>query len=233
MGRRRRLLDIYRGNDPRDFPTYGVADAAAYLHVPRATIRAWVFGQRGGLGPVVKPAGGRLLSFRNLVELFVLAAIRRRHGLPMRHVRSAVRYLQQRFGQPHPLADQEMLTDGVSLFIDCLGRLVTVSEPGQLAMKAALLAVLQRIERDVSGPLRIYPFGRTSEPSPESPRVVFVDPRVQFGRPCLEGTSIPIAALRERWVAGDSIARLAHDYGVAEDAIERGLQFATATPSAA
>ena len=58
------------------------------------------------------------LSFVNLVEAHVLAAIRRRHGVRLPKVRRALDYLQRQFPVEHPLINQAFQTDGLDLFVD-------------------------------------------------------------------------------------------------------------------
>ena len=78
--------------DVRELPAYGVAEAAHYLLVPRATLRSWLAGMSYGKGsdrrrfrPVIQPAATSpvALSFINLIEAHVLAAIRRKHRVDM------------------------------------------------------------------------------------------------------------------------------------------------------
>ncbi|MBI4953992.1 MAG: DUF433 domain-containing protein [Myxococcales bacterium] len=82
--------DIYGGRRPEDVPAYSLPEAAALAGVPASTLRAWVVGRRfparGGEGwshPVVPLAKDeqRFLSFTNLVEVCVRAAMRRKHAL--------------------------------------------------------------------------------------------------------------------------------------------------------
>ena len=80
--------------DLREMPAYTITEAAHYMNMPRATTRYWASGQ--GMYPSLITAAGRhptLLSFLNLVELHVLAAIRREHTLPMPKVRAAIDWL--------------------------------------------------------------------------------------------------------------------------------------------
>ncbi|MGH8656326.1 MAG: hypothetical protein ACREYE_30915 [Gammaproteobacteria bacterium] len=111
-------------------PLYTASEAAHYLRVPVSTARAWVLGQgyrsKGELKrfkPVIELADrqGRRLSFINLVELFVLSAIRRKHGAALPQVRRALDYLGKRFPTPHPLADHQFQTNGVDLFVKKFG----------------------------------------------------------------------------------------------------------------
>lgn len=113
--------------------------------------------------PVVPAADpkNRLLSFVHLLELHVLAAIRRQHGVKMGDIRHAVGYLERRFGHEHPLVQADMATDGQDLFVSHLGELVNITKEGQLAMRELLTAHLRRIERDERGlAIRLYPFTR-------------------------------------------------------------------------
>ncbi len=117
-----------------------------------------------------------------------------------------------------------MLTDGKNLFIEQYGQLVSISEDGQLAMKAVLEAHLQRIERDAKGvPIRLFPFTRSR--IEESPQFIVIDPQIRFGKPCITGTRVPTSIIAERHEAGDSIALLADDYGRSTEEIEEALRY--------
>ena len=76
----------------------------------------------------------------------------------------------------HPLADHKLATDGLDLFVETNGQLITSSQARQLAIRKLLEAHLQRIDRDPTGiPLRFYPFTRkrlTEEPLEEPKAVV-------------------------------------------------------------
>jgi uncharacterized protein (DUF433 family) len=225
--------NIYGGRDPIAVPAYSLAEASHLLHVAPATVRSWVLGRAYPTQSGTRHSRAVIdiadreqhsLSFRNLVELHVLSAIRLVHGVKLDAVRNAVRFLQREFGSQHPLADEEMQTDGKDLFVDRYGELVNVSAQGQLAMKDVLGRYLARIERDPLGvPVRLYPFTTTREEVER--RTVVIDPRVQFGRPCLRGTGTPTSVIAERYSAGDSIKVLAADYDRSIDDIEEALRY--------
>lgn len=114
------------------------------------------------------------LSFINLIEAHVLAAIRRKHRIDMPAVRRTIEFLKREFGSPHPLADYKFETNGVDLFVEHLGDLISVSQGGQLAIRQLLEAHLRRIDRDDKGfPLRLYPFTRVNET--EQPKNIVID----------------------------------------------------------
>jgi uncharacterized protein (DUF433 family) len=214
-------LDVYGGRDPSLIPFCSLRECAEWLSLPSSTVRAWFLGQ-SGFEPVLKlddPAS-RMLSFVNLTEVFVLAAIRRKHQIPLSRVREAVKFLQKRLGDDHPLASQEMSTEGSAILVEQLGKLVSASEHGQVISEELVRARLRRIERNAQGvPMRLYPLTRrgllSEEPAgvEQAPTSVVIDPRIQFGRPCLNGTGVPTAVIHERWLAGEDIQEIAADYG--------------------
>ncbi len=216
--------DIYGGRDPVEIPAYTIPDVAQWLRVPLSTTRAWLLGQ-SGFEPVIEIAdrSSKSLSFRNLVELHVLAAIRREHAVPMQRVRLAVDFMKSRLGEPNPLASVRMLTDGRDLLIEAYEQFVNVTRGGQLEVREFVQAYLDRVEHDAHGPVRLYPFSRKHVL--EDPRSISIDPRVQYGRPCLIGTGIPTAEIADRCKAGESIASLARDYGRPEQQIEEAIRY--------
>lgn len=218
--------------DVRELPAYGVAEAAHYLLIPRATLRAWVAGMSYGSGserkmfkPVICPAAKSpvALSFINLIEAHVLAAIRRKHHVDMPAVRRSIDFLKQKFGSPHPLADHQFETNGVDLFVERYGQLMSVSEGGQLAVRELLQAHLRRIEWDTHGvPLRLYPFTRVDEP--EQPKNIVIDPFISFGKAVITGTGVSTDIVAERFKAGESADELANDYGCDREKIEEAIR---------
>lgn len=216
--------DIYGGRDPAEIPAYTIPDAAQWLRVPLSTTRTWLLGQRGFQSVVeIADRPSKTLSFRNLVELHVLAAIRRKHAVPMQRVRLAVDFMKSRLGEPNPLASLRMLTDGRELLIEAYEQFVNVTRGGQMEMREFVQAYLDRVEHDAHGPVRLYPFSRKQVL--EDPRSIAIDPRVQYGRPCLIGTGIPTAEIADRCKAGESIASLARDYGRPEQQIEEAIRY--------
>lgn len=224
-----------RGNgrrDPRELPAYRLVEAARYLRLPSRTLRNWLVGwdyptQGGPRSSVrlIEPASSQplLLSFVNLTEAHVLAAIRRKHNLSLHAVRKSLDYLTRKHPSSHPLIDQQFETDGVSLFVDFYGNLENISQEGQTEIRECVKAYLERIERDPAGiPIKLYPYTRDGdEPQPRS---VVIDPRVAFGRPVLAGTGISTAVVAERFDAGEALADLASDYGRRQEEIEEAIR---------
>src|SRR5260370_41558717 len=121
-------------NDPRLVPAYSVIEAAHYLRLPEETLRSWVVGrlypvagQSKRSRPLIQMDDPKkqYLSFINLVEAHVLAAIRRRHDVKLPKVRKALDYVSRKFGEERPLINQAFQTDGLDLLFERSGDLIT------------------------------------------------------------------------------------------------------------
>ncbi len=223
-------MTIHRatGTDVRELPAYTISEAAHYMGVPRATARYWASGRHRA--PALIDAAGQRplrLSFLNLAELHVLAAIRRRHSLPMPKVRAAIDWLadhtKSASDKRHPLISKTLDTDGVDLFVEHYGRLVNISQNGQIAMRDVMSAALRRIERDLKGiPVRLYPFTRSSIDN--APTRIVMDPTLSAGRPVIAGTGLATDVIAERYKAGESILDLTQDYECEISDIEEAIR---------
>jgi uncharacterized protein (DUF433 family) len=223
--------------DSRVLPAYTISEAAHYVRMPEATLRSWMAGRSypvSGQKRVSKPViqfddpKRKFLSFINLVEVHVLTAIRRRHGIKLPKVRRALQYVKQEFAIERPLIHESFQTDGLDLFVERYGQLINASREGQQAMKDIISVYLQRIERDTTGlPVRLYPFTRETESDVtlrSDPRLVVMTPDVSFGRPFIAGTGVPVSAIYERYKAGDSVADLAQDFRLETSAVEEAIR---------
>ena len=210
---------------------YTFADAARYVRAPVATVRAWFLGTKTGWGqfhPVLQldDPTRRMLSFRNLVELHVLNSIRKRHRVTLFRVRTAIEILSVAWKSEHPLAEQDILTDGYELFARVSGLLTNVSnDDKQIILDKVLRAALRRIERHpTGGACKLFPFPSAEVESAE-PQTIEINPSVQFGRSCLAGTGIPTEILYQRHRGGDGVDVLAHDYEMPIERVREAIRF--------
>lgn len=227
---------VYGGVDPRNLPAYTVPMASQYLRVPQQTLRSWIFGRDYATGsgtkrsPAVIQPSSKLghLSFWNLAEAFVLAAIRRQHGVPLPKIRKALRFVETELKVSRPLIHQIFQTDGVDLFVDHFDKLLNVSKSGQIAIKQALAARLERIEFDESGlAAKLFPYALKDE----TRRALEIDPTRGFGKPLICGTLITAEAVLDRFQGGESTRDLAKDYRIDQTLIEDAIR--SALPQAA
>jgi len=222
-----KVSKLYGGADPRSLPNHSLTEVAAYLRIPRSTLCAWFLGM-GKLKPILDIAqkAPPALSFFNLVEAHVLNAIRTYHRLP--EIRRALLYIERELGVDRPLIRKTFQTDGVSPFVAHLGRLLNVTQEGQLAMREVLAAYLRRLDFDQDGIAeRLYPFTRAGARGGlelEDPKSVVFDARIAFGRLVVAGTGVPTAAVADRFVAGDTLDDLATDYGIRRELVEEAIR---------
>ena len=219
-----------------DAPSYKAAEASYLLKLNSSTVRAWCFGTtyRNSAGksktfaPVIAPADGflRLLSFSNLCELHVLGSITRSYNIPLQRVRPALEYVCEKMGVTRPLLASNFRTNGLDLFLEEAGQLVSVSGGGQTAMRGDFERSLDRIERASKGnPVRLFPFSRPPALPIPQPTAIVIDPRVAFGRPIVRTAGVRTEVIYDRFGAGDSPAEMAEDYGVSQEEILEALRY--------
>ena len=215
-------------DDPRHVPLYSIPECARYLGLPVPTVRNWVSGNDSD--PLILPAGSdpTALSFINLVELHVMAALRRHHRVPMQRVRTAAEFLERELCVEHPLARRELSTDGFSVFTEHLDQLLNLSARGQLEMREVVQIYLRRVEHDDENGLaaRLFPF--TREDRQKAPTLIVIDPSVSFGRPVVMGSGVRAEVIVDFFNAGETIADLANEYRLAPYQIEEAVRYALA-----
>lgn len=241
--RTKKFVDIYRGRDPRDIPTYGIYESAHALKIPLNTLTSWIRGRtyptrygKKTFEPLIKLPDEDLplLSFINLVEAHVIDAIRYKDKIPLVSVRTAVNHLREKYNSEHPLVEYELRHDGVDLFTDIKDYIVNVSREGQLAMREVITAYLKRIARDPQGSaIALYPYLKRHPQRVEEQKLVLIDPRISFGKPILVGVGVPTAVVADRNSAGETIAELAKDYGCQASDIAKAIEYERALPKAA
>ncbi|WP_204136869.1 DUF433 domain-containing protein [Halomicronema sp. CCY15110] len=221
--------------DTRNLPAYSYQDAERYLHIPKGTIRSWVKGRtyetkqgKRFSEPLIelpKP-DAKALSFTNLVEAHVLRAIRVEHEVRLDQIRIALSFISDELGYPHPLVREDFLkTDGQSIYVEHLERLLDASKGGQIAIRETLDIYLTRIEVDEQGiASRLFPFVHPDR-AKDDPKVIVIDPDISFGRPVIVGTRIPTSVLADRYQAGESVDLLAEDYRCDLALIQTALEY--------
>lgn len=220
-------------NDARDQPAYPLTEAARYLKLPPATLRAWTFGRvypttqgKGDFRPLIRPALRKppMLSFSNLIEAHVLRALRTDHGVSVKALRQAVEFAEKKLGIERLWLRSELCSDAGQVFLDRYGELIDLSASGQLAMRQVLQAHLKRVTWDEKRfPIRLHPFvaregGREAMP-------IAIDASIAFGRPVVIRRGISTATIVARIDAGETVADLAADYELSVAEIEDAVLY--------
>lgn len=218
-----------RNINPWELPNYTIEEAGRWLHVPLSTMHYWVIGE-ANLAPLTTVFSRRpiLLSFKNLVECFVLEGLRNTHGISLQAIRRSVEDLRLRNDSKYPLADSQLCTLGDTVYLANNDEpLIKLASYGQQGFKEILNPFLKRVERNTEGMAKmLFPFtSKQHMRSPTTaPRPVVIDPNVSFGMPVLVNSRISTAFLLSRKKGGASIPQLAADYGRSEAEIEEALE---------
>ena len=212
---------------PEELAAYTAVRAAQIVRLSPSTLRLWACGDGEHRALFVPAERSPLtLSFNNLVESFVLASMRRVHGVSMQKVRRALRFVGARLEIKRPLIHARFRTDGVRLFVQEADRLLDVSNEGQALLKDVLDANLARIEWGGNVAQRLYPWVRADLRAAQ-PKSIVVDPRRGFGQPIIAGTGVQARIVTERHRAGESILDLAEDYALEVPQIEDAIRCET------
>lgn len=219
-------------SDIRHQPAYTLAEAARYLKLPQATLRAWTVGRNYPVADghsrfqeLIKPARGKppLLSFFNLIEAHVLRALRTEHGVSIKALRDSIAYAERTLNIERLLLREDLRTHGGRVLLDHYGQLIELNASGQIAIRKALEDHLARIEWDRwKLPVRLYPYPSAAL---DGFRPIAIDANIAFGRPVLAARGVSTHVVAERLDAGESVTDLADDYGVSPSDIEQAALY--------
>lgn len=208
-------------------PLYTVTEAAQHLGLKPSTLHAWTRGSGGRPAVIPTPAGpgrGASITFIGLAEGHALAAFRQA-GVSMQRIRPALDKIKKEIGLAHALASRKLLTDGVEVLYeyaestgdDAVGDLVVVRDG-------------QRVFRDVvQDYLRCVTFGQDGYAElirlpAYGPANVVANPRRAFGQPIFADAGTRVEDVIDRFYAGDSISKVAEEFGVTREQVEAALR---------
>ena len=156
--------------------------------------------------------------------------MRKMYDLKLPRVRSALKMISQDFPQRHPLISEVFLTDRKDLFVERLGQIINVSQPGQMGLNFYHIH-LERIHVDSNGLFRFFPF--VMQPGPSEPKTIEINPMIGFGKPVISGTGISTAIIASRFNARESITELAAEYDCTSQQVEEAIRWERPLPVAA
>lgn len=226
-----------RPAEPRAIPAYRKVEASRYLRMSHRELHYWVSGVDDyyGEGPVAPLVGAadparQRLSFENLLELHVLAALEHVKGINLLEARRALDFLQAQLGVARPLIDERMRTEGKTILVQRLEQDSGIDRKGRTSALERLDVHLDRIEWDPAGiGTRLFPFTRRRprdrQAAEREPRLIAIDPGIALGRAAIAGSRVPTAEVAERYGAGDSIADLVADHALTAPGIEEAIRF--------
>ena len=214
--------------DPREFAAYTISEAARYVRIPAPTLRTWVVrssdisrpNRRMQLPLIIAPERDPIrLSFNNIIEAYVLRALRTRHGVSISAARRAIDEAENNLGVKRLLLCPELRTNAGELFLDAYSTLINLNRASQLGIRLVLQKYLERIEVDEANrPARLFPSNRID-------KVIVLDPWVAFGRPIIARRGISTSAIVARINAGETEEEIAQDYNLQIIEVEEAVVY--------
>jgi uncharacterized protein (DUF433 family) len=196
---------------------YSVADMSRLLGATGevaspAKVARWA---RDGL--VAHRKGQPEYSFLDLISVLVVAWLRR-HGVGLPDIKAAEAYLSHEVGMKRPFAHHHIYTDGVNVLYRANptieDQITAANRGGQEVLAKTLTGVLKGVkyQNDLAAWWEIQDGVR-------------IDPRIQFGDPCVTGRALRTSQVAGMQQAGESTQRIAEFYDLSTEAVERATQF--------
>jgi uncharacterized protein (DUF433 family) len=208
---------------------YEVTEAARYLRVtmPRipgnpqkiysSKLIRWI--RYGLASPSLTETPGRevLINFEDLISMRAISFMRY-FGYSFRDIHKAHAFLCDRTGHDKPFATELLWIEDLgaaNIYAEIESMLAIANRGGQLVFK--------ELVRDRLIPIHNMKFEYGIAESWTPKTGIELDRRVQFGRPCIEGTRIPASDIVGMYKAGDSVEFLAESYGLSEEQIDNAI----------
>lgn len=194
-----------------------------YARISPQTIVSWERRRNSALPVLNDRSGNSGLSFLQLIEIAVVAAMRN-EGMKLSEIRSAREYICEKTNLKYPFAQLKFKADGVDIFLEYDGgdadtvkeKLLSANRRGQLVWSLALSNRLREFGYGSSGEVESWRVNGIDSP-------IEISPRVSFGAPSING--VATVAIKRRWADGYSIGDIADDLSLEPMHVEEALKF--------
>ncbi len=194
---------------------YDIAKAACLLHSTHLRIENWT---RTGARkpPILTPELEGLFSFWDLMSLRVMAKLIDK-GVKRDHIITGAEHLAQALGTNRPFAHKSLAAAGTGFFTSIYQTVgwEDIRQGGQLVFQEVVSPLLEPITFDDSDMAAIW-----------RPHLhVWINPEVQAGEPCIDGTRVPTGLIAALISTDDDIAEVTDDYRLSEEQVRAALDF--------
>ena len=196
---------------------YDIKEVARLIQSGRARVEGWTRPHRDQ-PPLLSGELDGLFSFWDLLSLRVIAELVGR-GVPRDHIARGAEHLTETLGTDRPFAHRDLATVGVGFFAKIADKWEDAGLRGQLAFQNVIDPLLEPITFNDANMASIW---RPYEG-------VWINPAVQAGTPCVEGTRVPthlLASLLGLDEPDDEdLAEVCDDYRLTADQIRAALHY--------
>lgn len=175
---------------------YDVAETARLIKRDPDTVARWTQGDKA----LHEVDDRQIMTFLDLISLLVISELIRRR-VPRPEIRKGGEYLSRELDTNFPFAHKGIATAGAAFFGN-LGEWIDVGKGGQLAFQQAIREYLRPViygEDDLASVWK--PHSR-----------ILINPAVQAGAPCIEGTRVPTQLIAELAESPEDYSQIADDY---------------------
>ena len=191
---------------------YDLVEAARIIKRSPDTIGGWTKGE-----PPLHPVDhDRILSFRDLISLWVISELFKR-GVPKRHIRAGRDYVAEQADTEHPFAHRCLAAVGAGFFarLDRSEDWVDAGMGDQGSFQMVIQDLIQPIE-----------YGPDLHAAKWRPiQGILLDPTIQAGAPCIEGTRIPTTLVAKLKKAGEYKENIAEDMRLDVAQVNAALEY--------
>ena len=191
---------------------YDLSEAARIIKRDPGTIGHWTKGDP----PLHPVTHDRILSFLDLISLWVISELLRRR-VPRREIRSGRDYAANKVGTQYPFAHQELATVGAGFFarLDTSEEWVDAGMGGQGSFPEMIKELIR--------PIKYGPDLHAAQWRPA--KRILLDPLIQAGAPCIEGTRVLTRVVADLKQAGEHIKDIADHMRLKTAEVDAALQY--------
>lgn len=166
------------------------------------------------------PGKELLISFEDLVSMRVIATLRAL-GVTWKRIHRAEDWLRETTNYPRPFAIERVWTETTDVFAEFHEGFIAASKGGQMVFADLIGSYLQSVQDMIFIPHNGVRVADAWMPH----HAVVMNPRVQFGDPCIKGTRIRTRILWQMWNGGDSTEYLERSFKLSEEQINSALEW--------
>jgi uncharacterized protein (DUF433 family) len=222
---------IAQENLQQSLGSYSFKEAALYIRAtlkrkpvfPRLTTQHLHWWVREGLVDDETTEDAAASGFVNFLELisFRMIAMLRTYGISSKSIQLAHNRLQERWGWDYPFAMEPVWVASPDIFVEINKIPVAPTKDWQAA-----LDMIREFWEPVEVGFHGLNFDKHLQAVSWVPSSgVILNPKVQFGEPCIQDTRVPTETIWAFYQAGDSVDTLAHMYGLPASKLQDAINW--------
>lgn len=166
------------------------------------------------------PGKDLLIGFEDLISMRVIAILRAL-GVSWPKIHKAENWLREQTGYVRPFAIERVWTETTDVFADFHEGFIAASRGGQLAFTQLLEQYLTSVQDMVFVPYDGVKVADSWTPHED----ILINPRIQFGEPCIKGTRIRARVMSELLSGGDTISYVMRSFNLTEQQITHAMEW--------